>query len=103
MIFPLLRYENQISIMAATGQIIYFVRISTGAKSNVMHSIKYLLDTGARTNLISKDVVPAHWLPKMVELISKPINSAPKDQLKTMGSITSNVSVGNLNAPCNTR
>lgn len=50
--------------MFITGQNAYFVRISVGAKNNIMHLVVCLLDTRAGPILIENDFMPARHLLK---------------------------------------
>lgn len=64
------------------GKVHIFVGISIGAKSNIMHPITCLLDTGAGPNIVSKDLMHAHWLLEMVIRTKKSLYSVSKDRLK---------------------
>lgn len=56
--FSLLRYKNQTSIIPFTGQSSYFLCISIGSKTAIMHRVRGLLDTGTELNLTSKHSLP---------------------------------------------
>lgn len=45
------------------------------------------MDTEAGQSLISKDVLPAHWLPEVTKSATKSLYSASKDALKDYGQI----------------
>lgn len=60
-----------------------------------MQHIKCILDIKTGSNVISRDVMPAHWQPEMVESTTKLLHSASKDPLKILGQITLHLRNGN--------
>lgn len=53
-----------------------------------MYSVTCLLHATGGPNLISEDIIPTQWLLQMVEKILRPLYSASKDLLNTLGQIT---------------
>lgn len=82
--------------MTVTELSAFFELISIGFKSNNMHLVTYLLDTGAKPNLTLKDILRTEWLSKISEEVQPLLLSVSKDRLKAKDNIILHIRVGNL-------
>lgn len=58
----LFKYTNNISVMKVRGRSAWFLRISIGAKTNIIQTVSCFLDREAKTRLVSKVFMPSDWL-----------------------------------------